>query len=180
IQDVDGRDNGVPAARAQRGARPGHDETKQRRVLSLLARLGEAAPGRVRLAATRPYRGDDRARLAERAALARAARVPLIAVNDVLYHAPERRPLQDVLTAIREHVTLAAAGRRLAVNAERHLKAPAEMERLFRDAPAAIEETLRLSHELAFSLDELAYNYPDETRAGFATAQDALAHLTFE
>jgi DNA-directed DNA polymerase III PolC len=147
--------------------------------LSLLARLGETAPGRVRLAATMLYRGDDRARLAARRALARAARVPLIAVNDVLYHAPQRRPLQDVLTAIREHVTLAAAGRQLAVNAERHLKAPAEMERLFRDTPAAIEETLRLSHELTFSLDELAYNYPDETRAGFATAQDALAHLTF-
>jgi error-prone DNA polymerase len=126
------------------------------------------------------YRGDDRARLAARRALAHAARVPLIAVNDVLYHAPQRRPLQDVLTAIREHVTLSAAGRQLAANSERHLKAPAEMERLFRDAPAAIEETLRLSRELTFSLDELAYNYPDETRAGFATAQDALAYLTFE
>ena len=68
--------------------------------------------------------------------------MPLIAVNDVLYHHPDRRQLQDVLTCIREHLTIDQAGRRLAVNAERYLKPPAEMARLFRDAPEAIEETL--------------------------------------
>ena len=75
-------------------------------LLALLQRLREAAPKRVRLAAAMLYAGTDRARLAERAAIAREAGVPLIAVNDVLYHAPERRRLADVLTCIREHVTL--------------------------------------------------------------------------
>ncbi len=144
-----------------------------------ILKLRDAAPGRVRLAASMLYRGDDRARLAKRAAEAREAQVPLIAVNDVLYHAPARRPLQDVLTCIREHLTLADAGRRLTVNAERHLKPAAEMARLFRDYPEAVAETLRLSEQLSFSLDELRYEYPDETREGFATPQDALVHFTY-
>ena len=87
------------------------------------------------------YRGDDARRLARLMAIADDASVPLIAVNDVLYHAPERRPLQDVVTCIREHVTIETAGRRLEANAERHLKSPQEMARLFRKAPEAIEET---------------------------------------
>ena len=73
--------------------------------------------------------------------MARQAGVPLIAVNDVLYHHPDRCELQDVLTCIREHLTIDTAGRRLAANAERYLKPPAEMARLFRDTPEAIEET---------------------------------------
>ena len=126
------------------------------------------------------YRGDDARRLARLAAIAHAARVPLIAVGDVLYHAPERRPLQDVVTCIREHTTLATAGRRLEANAERHLKPPQEMLRLFRDAPEAVEETLRFLERCRFSLDELRYEYPDETREGFATPQEALVALTEE
>ncbi|HLN11506.1 MAG TPA: error-prone DNA polymerase, partial [Xanthobacteraceae bacterium] len=152
--------------------------TQDANGLPLLHRLSEAAPKRVRLAAAMPYRGDDRARLMARAALARQAGVPLIAVNDVLYHAAERRPLQDVLTCIRQHLTIDAAGRRLAVNAERHLKTPAEMLRLFAAAPDAIAETQRLSERLTFALDELSYQYPDETREGFATPHDALVHLS--
>ena len=126
------------------------------------------------------YRGDDRARLAQRAELARQAGVPLIAVNDVLYHHPDRRELQDVLTCIREHLTIDTAGRRLAVNAERFLKSPDEMARIFHDAPEAIAETLALDRALTFSLDELKYEYPDETVAGFATPQEALEHLTWQ
>ena len=151
--------------------------TKPNHLLSLLR---AAAPGRVRLAANMLYRGNDRARLARRAETARQAGVPLIAVNDVLYHHPDRRELQDVLTCIREHLTIDQAGRRLAVNAERYLKPPAEMARLFREAPEAIEETLALDRALTFSLDELRYEYPDEMRAGFATPQDALVHLAWE
>jgi error-prone DNA polymerase len=147
---------------------------------SLLAALRAAAPGRVRLAAGMLYRGNDRARLARRVEIARRAELPLIAVNDVLYHHPERRQLQDVLTCIREHLTIDEAGRRLAANAERYLKPPAEMARLFRAAPQAIEETLKLDEMLTFSLDELRYEYPDELRSGFATAQDALVHLTWQ
>ena len=90
------------------------------------------------------YRGHDRARLAQRARLRAQAGVPLLAINDVLYHHPDRRRLQDVLTCIREHLTIDTAGRRLAANAERHLKPPAEMARLFRDYPEAIAETVAL------------------------------------
>jgi error-prone DNA polymerase len=147
---------------------------------SLLTALRAAAPGRVRLAASMLYRGNDRARLARRVETARRAGMPLIAVNDVLYHHPDRRQLQDVLTCIREHLTIDEAGLRLAANAERYLKQPAEMVRLFHAAPAAIEETLKLGEKLTFSLDELRYEYPDELRSGFATAQDALVHLTWQ
>jgi error-prone DNA polymerase len=146
----------------------------------LLARLRETAPERVRLAASMLYRGRDRARLKRLAALARESEVPLIAVNDVHFHHPDRRPLADVLTCIREKTTIDRAGRKLAVNAERFLKAPEEMARLFRDAPEAIAETLRLSEQLTFSLDELRYEYPDEQVEGFSNAQEALAHLAYE
>src|SRR5215471_17284547 len=126
------------------------------------------------------YRGNDRARLLRRAALAGQTGVPLIAINDVFYHHPDRRELQDVLTCIREHLTIDTAGRRLAANAERYLKPPAEMARLFRDAPEAIAETLTLDEALTFSLDELRHEYPDERRAAFASAQEALTHLAWE
>ena len=153
----------------------GDDELK-----NLLLKLRTAVPHRVRLAANMPYRGRDRAGLAHSKELARAARVPLIAINDVLFHHPGRRPLADVLACIREKTTIDRAGRKLAANAERYLKPPQEMMRLFHDAPEAIEETMALSDALTFSLDELRYEYPDELVAGFDNAQDALAHLTYD
>ncbi|MFL5041650.1 MAG: PHP domain-containing protein, partial [Xanthobacteraceae bacterium] len=145
----------------------------------LLERLNEAASRRsVWLAAAMLYRGDDQRRLTRLARLAAATRVPLIAVNDVLYHAPERRALQDVVTCIREHVTIDCAGRLLEANAERHLKSGTEMARLFCAAPQAVHETLRFLERCRFSLDELKYDYPDETRQGYATPQEALVALT--
>ena len=92
----------------------------------------------------------------------------------MLYHHPDRRPLQDVITCIREHLTLERAGKRLAANAERHLKPLEEMHRLFRRHPEAVEETLAFIQSCRFSLDELKPSYPLETRQGFATPQDAL------
>ncbi len=146
-------------------------------LLTLLSQLKAAASrDSVWLAASMLYRGDDQRRLTRLIAIADDAAVPLIAVNDVLYHAPERRPLQDVVTCIREHVTIETAGRRLEANAERHLKPPQEMARLFRKAPEAIAETLNFLDRCNFSLDELRKTeYPEETRQGFATPQDALA-----
>jgi error-prone DNA polymerase len=146
----------------------------------LLARLHEAAPHRVRLAASMLYRGHDRARLARLKEVARTTGVPLIAVNDVLYHHPDRRPLADVLTCIREKTTIDRAGRKLAANAERYLKPPQEITRLFRNTPEAIAETLVLGDALSFSLNELRYEYPEEQVEGFDNAQDALAHFTYE
>ena len=88
--------------------------------------------------------------------------------------------LQDVMTCIREHVILANAGCCLEANAERHLKPPQEMARLFRHAPDAVAQTLHLLERCRFSLDELRYEYPDETRAGYATPQEALIAYTEE
>jgi error-prone DNA polymerase len=148
-------------------------------LLGLLNRLrSETARHSVWLAAGMLYRGDDNRRLTRLAALAERTHVPLIAVNDVLYHAPERRALQDVMTCIREHVTIDTAGRRLEANAERHLKLPQEMARLFRRAPEAIDRTLRFLDRCQFSLKELeGTEYPDENRKGYATPQEALTEL---
>jgi error-prone DNA polymerase len=129
---------------------------------ALLARLDEAAPGAVWLGACMHRRGDDRRRLARLKALAAATRTPLLATNDVLYDAPEQRDLQDVLTCIREGVTIERAGRLLEANAERYLKTGREMARLFRDAPEAIEESGHLLGRIDFDLGELRYEYPDE------------------
>ncbi|MGQ7793254.1 error-prone DNA polymerase [Faunimonas sp. B44] len=144
-----------------------------------LAALAEAFPGHVRLGASCRYRGDDRRRIAQAAALAGRYGVPLLALGDVLYHAPERRRLQDVLTCIREHVTLENAGRRLEANAERHLKGGATMARLFADAPDAVAESVRLLERLAFSLDELRYEYPLESAGESATPFDELVRLAW-
>src|SRR4029453_1416272 len=100
-----------------------------------LSLLRAAAPGRVRLAANMLYRGNDRARLTRRAGIARKAGMPLIAVNDVLYHHPDRRELQDVLTCIREHLTIDRAGRRLAAKGQRFLNTPPEIAAPFPPAP---------------------------------------------
>jgi error-prone DNA polymerase len=141
----------------------------------LLAQLKTVAPRSVWLAASMLYCGDDARRLERLADIADSALVPLIAVNDVLYHAAERRELQDVVTCIREHLTLEEAGRRLAANAERHLKSPDEMARMFRHAPKAVRETQRFLRRCNFSLEELRKTeYADETRQGHATPQDAL------
>jgi len=128
----------------------------------ILARLDAAAPGAVWLAATMSRRGDDRRRLARLKSIAAPTRTPLIATNDVLYDAPEQRDLQDLLTCIREGTTIDKAGRLLEANAERHLKPPQEMLRLFREAPEAIEENQHLFGRIAFDLGELKYEYPDE------------------
>ncbi|MBV8508106.1 MAG: PHP domain-containing protein, partial [Alphaproteobacteria bacterium] len=95
------------------------------------ARIAADFQGSAYLAAHHLYRGDDMRRLARLAALGEAAGLPLVATNDVLYHVPDRRPLQDVVTCIREGCTIREAGYRLAANAERHLKTPQEMARLF-------------------------------------------------
>ena len=131
------------------------------------------------LAASLLYRGDDRRRLAQLHAIARAAHVPLLATNEVLYHHPARRPLQDVLTCIREKTTIEAVGTRLQANAERHLKPADEMARLFRDFPQAIAETLRFAGRIDFSLDQLKYQYPDEPVPPGKTAQQHLEDLTW-
>ena len=129
-----------------------------RTAVPVLRALGSG----VWLAASLLYTGEDRRRLRDLKRVARRTRVPLIAVNDALYHEKGRRELQDVVTCIREHVTLAEAGTRLEANAERYLKTPEEMARLFRDCPEAVGESLRFAGRIAFELSELGQRYPNE------------------
>jgi error-prone DNA polymerase len=152
-------------------------ETSDDRLVSTLCRLGEKTAS-LWLAAAMLYAGDDARRLERLAHIAEITGAPLIATNDVHYHHPDRRPLQDVVTCIREHTTIDKAGRLLAANAERHLKPPAEMARLFRRHPEAIAETMRFLNVCNFSLDELKPSYPLETREGHATPMEALIAYT--
>ena len=150
------------------------------KALEVLDRLRKSRADGVWLAASLLYRGDDRRRLARLRHIAAEAGVPLLATNDVLYHHPSRRRLQDVLTCIREKTTIDAVGKRLEANAERFLKPAGEMARLFRDVPEAIAETMRFAGRIAFSLDQLKYQYPDEPVPPGKTAQRHLEDLTWQ
>ena len=127
-----------------------------------LRRLREAFGDRAYLALTLRRRPNDQLRLHELADLAAQARVPTVVTNDVLFHEPERRILQDVVTCIRHGVTIDDAGPRRERHADRYLKPPEEMPRLFRRYPEALARTLEIADRCRFSLDELAYQYPRE------------------
>ena len=131
------------------------------------------------LAATHYHRGDDDRRLARLARLAESHGVPLVATGDIHQHDPARRRLHDVLTCIREHCSIDNAGWRLAANAERHLKPPAELARLFRDHPQALANTVEIAERCRFSLGELRYEYPDEVSGDGRTPQETLETLTW-
>ncbi|MEQ9643026.1 MAG: error-prone DNA polymerase [Alphaproteobacteria bacterium] len=145
-----------------------------------LRRLAERWAGRCYLAASFLYRGDDRRRIAELAAQADRTGAALLATNDVLYHVPSRRPLQDVLACIRAHCTVDTAGWRLAANAERHLKPPVEMARLFADHAPAVARTGEIVARCTFSLDELRYEYPAEPVPDGMTPQQELEQQTWQ
>jgi error-prone DNA polymerase len=152
----------------------------KRNFESDLRRVKQALSAPLYLAAWHCYRGDDRARIAALAQLAARAGTPLVATGAVLYHAAHRRPLQDVLTCIREKCTIHDAGLRLEANAERHLKAPHEMARLFAGHEEALHRTIEIADACAFSLDELKYEYPDEPVPDGKTPQSHLEDLTWE
>ena len=132
------------------------------------------------LAAHHNYRGNDRRRIAELAVIAEKSGVPFVATGDVLYHTSARRPLQDVVSCIREHCTIVEAGYRLNANAERQLRAPTEMARLFSGYSAALTRTVKIAQMCQFSLDELRYNYPQEPVPPGKTPQQHLEDLTWE
>jgi error-prone DNA polymerase len=147
---------------------------------ALLQRLSFYAPGRVWLGTVMNRNGRDARMLARAQQLAGEAGVPLIALNDALYAAPEDRPLQDVMTAIRLHKTVQEAGRDLLAHAERHLKSPPEMLRLFAACPDAILQVRTLFDRIAFRLEHLRYEYPHEPVPYGWEAQDWLEHLVME
>jgi len=128
----------------------------------LIPRLVHSLPTMRHLAASYLYVGDDIARIERLNMLARSSGLGLLATNEVLYATPERRPLQDVMTAIRHKTTVAKAGHLLEPNAERHLKSPQEMVRLFDRWPDAIAATREVADSCRFNLRELRYEYPEE------------------
>jgi error-prone DNA polymerase len=138
------------------------DDEREMVFPELLPRLIHQFPTLRHIAVSYLYRGDDIARIEHLDELARAHGLGLLATNDVHYHAPERRALQDVMTAIRHKTTVAAAGHLLHPNAERHLKSPSEMQRLFARWPHAIAAAREVADACRFSLDELRYEYPEE------------------
>ncbi|KAB2955355.1 MAG: DNA polymerase III subunit alpha, partial [Thermoanaerobaculia bacterium] len=126
-----------------------------------LERLAHHFPGRVHVELQRHGLREQERRNRALVELARALRLPLVATNGVRYARAADKPLYDVLTAIREHVTLDAAGSRLAPHRERHLKSAAEMTRRFADLPEAIVHAGELAARLSFTLDDLGYRFPD-------------------
>ncbi len=147
---------------------------------ALLDRLREVCPDAVWLAATMPRRGRDARLLVARQALAEAAGVPLLATTDALYASPDARQLHDILTCIREGTAIHTAGKRLQANAERHLKSPAELARLFRACPAALSASTDLLGRIDFTLDQLRYEYPREPVPDGRDPHDWLEQLALD
>lgn len=145
-----------------------------------LPRLTAALPTLRHIAASYLYRGDDRARINRLDRMAKAHGLSILATNDVHYHAPDRRPLQDVLTCIRHKTSIARAGFLLHANAERHLKSPDQMIQLFAEWPHAISATRAVADACTFDLTELRYEYPEETVPPDKTADGYLAELTWK
>jgi len=138
--------------------------------------LAERFPGQCWIAVELHRRGGDRQRLAHRRALAQATGLPLVATGGALMHERARQPLQDVLTAVRVGVPVAAAGLALESNAERHLRT---LEALGRFYPAdLLSESLTVAARCTFSLDELRYEYPSELVPNGHTPTSHLRALT--
>ena len=145
-----------------------------------LPRLIRTLPALRYIAAGYHYRGNDVARINQLDALTQTHRLGLLATNDVLYHAPERRALQDVMTCIRRKTRIQQAGYALQPNAERHLKSPTEMCRLFARWPHAIQSSLTIAKACQFSLSELKYEYPNEVLPQGRTSSEQLRINTLE
>jgi len=143
-------------------------------------RLRRALPTLKHIAASYLYRGDDRVRINRLDDLARAHGLSILATNDVQYHVPDRRPLQDVMTCILHKTTIGKAGFLLQANAERHLKSPAQMQVLFADWPHAIRASRDVADACTFDLRELSYEYPNETVPKGRTPQEYLEELTWK
>jgi error-prone DNA polymerase len=155
-------------------------ERADARCVGDLDRLAARFPGRAYCALTLRRRPRDQLRLHKLGNMAAAARVPTVVTGDVLYHHPHRRVLQEVVTCVREGCTIDELGDRKERFADRHLQPAAEMERLYGRYPEALARTREIADRCRFNLEELAYQYPDETTIPGLTPQEALARLTWE
>lgn len=140
----------------------------------------EAFGSNLYLGACFSYRGDDAKKMYRISALADQIGAAMVATNDVHFHHPDRRELQDIVTCIREKCTIYNAGYHLYQNAERYLKPAAEMERLFRQYPDAIKQSQEITAACQFSLDELKYVYPEEITTEGRSPLEELTYLAWK
>ncbi|MEI5680462.1 MULTISPECIES: error-prone DNA polymerase [unclassified Mesorhizobium] len=145
-----------------------------------LRRLRDAFGDRAYLALTLRRRPNDQLRLYDLSNMAGRIGMPCVVTNDVLFHVPDRRILQDVVTCIRHNVTIDELGDRRERHADRYLKPPLEMHRLFARYPEALANSIEIADRCRFSLDELAYQYPEERDDPTLTPQQTLEKLTWE
>ena len=143
----------------------------------LIGSLKTAFGDRLYIPLSRHRRADDVPREVRIRARAHAFNIPLVATNEVLYHSRSRRPLQDVLTCIRNEVTLATAGRMIRGNDEYDLRPPHAFSRLFSDEPAALARSLAIAARCTFGLEELRYRYPSERLPDGSTSAAYLRRL---
>ncbi len=150
------------------------DDTTMANLFELKTVFG----ARAHMALALRRRPDDIARLHRLDAMARTATVRSVATGDILYHSPDFRPLQDVMTAIREKTTIDCLGFKRERYMDRNLKSPAEMERRFSAFPDAIQASADIAAQCRFDLGEIQYQYPYEQVMEGRTAQQALTALT--
>jgi len=147
---------------------------------ALLQKLRRDFPRTSYLALTRRFRPNEVERLDNLCTLAAKTGIPTVATNDVQYHVATRRMLHDVMTCIRASKTIDTLGYERERSADRFLKRPAEMERLFVRHPDAFARTMEIAARCTFSLRELEYQYPDEAFFTGMTAQEGLERATWE
>jgi len=156
------------------------DDAAAARFRDTVTALHDAGPAAIHIAGVWRFEPGDKQRLSVLSAIGGALGAPMVAANDVHAHEARRRPLQDLLSCIRDGVTIHEAGYRLHAHAERHLKPAAEMARLFADHPDAVRRTVEIAEACRFSLDELRYEYPADPVASGLTPQQELERLTAE
>jgi error-prone DNA polymerase len=168
-----GGDEG-PVARALADPTAGVDAARR-----ILERLTVWFGGRLHVELQRHRLRDEEHRNRALLDLAQRLRLPVVATNGVRYARREDKSLHDVLTSIRHHTTLDAAGALLAAHRERHLKTGAEMKKLFADLPQALAATADLSHRLDFTLQDLGYRFPEYPLPPGETPASFLRHITW-
>ena len=144
-----------------------------------LRRVRDTFADRAYMALTLRRRPNDALRLHELNALAQRMKVATVATNDVLFHIPERRILQDVVTCIRHNCTIDDSGFRRERHADRYLKPPHEIQRLFKPYPEAVARSLHIVERCRFDMGELQYQYPDERSFPDVPAQQTLEKFTW-
>jgi error-prone DNA polymerase len=142
--------------------------------------LNELFKGRYYLTLSRHLLNDDRNKNRETLEISQKFGVPIVACNDVLFHKPKRRMLQDVMTCIREGATLKTAGYKLSPNGERYIKTPAQMAQLFADMPDALHRTMEIAERCTFSFSEIRYRYPSEWIPKGISAQNYMEELVWK